>query len=140
MSSLGERTVLAIDPGSRKCGIALVERNDFGKITIVWKGIVATESVVEKAESLFEQSSYTLIVIGGGTSSRKTIESIKGAMPSIGVLVIDEKNTTMNARERYWIDNPRKGWRKLLPASMQNPPVDVDDYVAVILAERVLST
>ncbi len=140
MSSLGERTVLAVDPGSRKCGVALVERQEDGKINVIWKGITRTEKVAERVIELQSEGSFTLIVVGGGTTSRQTVEAIKQLLPSIGVLVVDEKDTTMNARERYWIDHPRRGWRRLLPASMQTPPVDVDDYVAVILAERVLST
>jgi hypothetical protein len=59
-------------------------------------------------------------------------------MPSMGILVVDEKNTTLQARERYWEHNPRRGWRRFLPSTLQVPPADVDDFVALILAERVL--
>ena len=34
--------------------------------------------------------------------------------------------------------NPPRGWRRLLPVSMQMPPEPYDDYVAVILAQRFL--
>ncbi|HKM17981.1 MAG TPA: pre-16S rRNA-processing nuclease YqgF, partial [Limnochordia bacterium] len=34
--------------------------------------------------------------------------------------------------------HPPRGWRRLLPVSLQTPPVPIDDYVAVILAQRYL--
>lgn len=141
MSTLGEKTILAVDPGTRKCGMAVVHRNSNGGFDILWKGIVEASKVGSEATN--QVGSYkelSLVVVGGGTASRPIVESLRAAMPSIGILVVDEKDTTMNARERYWEHNPRRGWRRFLPATMQTPPVPVDDYVAVILAERVLST
>jgi hypothetical protein len=56
----------------------------------------------------------------------------------MAILVVDEKDTTLQARERFWEHNRRRGWRRILPATLQVPPSPVDDYVAMILAERVL--
>jgi hypothetical protein len=67
------------------------------------------------------------------------IQEIAEAMPSASVLLVDERETTLQARERYWEHNPRRGWRRLLPSSLQTPPEPVDDFVALILAERVLA-
>jgi hypothetical protein len=54
------------------------------------------------------------------------------------VLVRDEYRTTELAKGEYWKANPPKGWRRLIPVTMQVPPVPVDDFVAVILARRFL--
>jgi hypothetical protein len=66
------------------------------------------------------------------------VSRIREYLPSMGILVVDEKDTTFQARERYWEYHPRRGWRRLLPSTLQVPPDPVDDYVALILAERVL--
>lgn len=137
---LGEKTLLAIDPGSSKCGFALVHRNESDAIELVRHEIVTTENVAERATELHTEHAFTLIVVGNGTRSRSIVESLRDAMPSIGILVVDERETTMQARERYWEHNPRRGWRKFLPATLQTPPVAIDDYAALILAERVLSS
>lgn len=137
---LGEKTLLAIDPGSSKCGFALVHRDESDQIHLNWHEIVPTEKAAERATELHTEHQFTLIVVGNGTRSRNIVESLRAEMPSIGILVVDEKDTTMEARERYWEYNPRKGWRKFLPATMQTPPVHIDDYAALILAERVLSS
>ena len=52
------------------------------------------------------------------------------------VKIVDEKNTTLEARKLYWKKNPPSGWRRLLPISMQVPPVPVDDIAAEVLANK----
>jgi hypothetical protein len=81
---------------------------------------------------------FGLIIVGGGTNSRQIVSEIRDRHAGVGILVVDEKDTTMQARERYWVHNPRRGWRRILPSTLQVPPDPVDDFVALILAERVL--
>lgn len=137
---LGEKTLLAIDPGSTKCGFALVHRDESDHIHLQWHDIIPSEQAAERATALQLEHQFTLIVVGNGTRSRSIVEALRESMASIGILVVDERETTMQARERYWEYNPRRGWRKFLPATMQVPPVPIDDYAALILAERVLSS
>ena len=61
-----------------------------------------------------------------------------GEVPALEILVRDEYRTTEMAKGEYWKANPPKGWRRLLPVTMQVPPVPVDDFVAVILGRRYL--
>lgn len=132
------RTVLAIDPGSSKCGLALVRREENGKLKLLWRTISPTEGLVDSLGVAKKTEPYSLVIVGSGTKSRTIVELIRGAMPSMGILVVDEKDTTLQARERYWEHNRRRGWRRFLPSTMQMPPEPVDDFVALILAERVL--
>ena len=53
--------------------------------------------------------------------------------------MVDEYNTTQLAKGEYWKANPPRGLKKLIPITMQVPPVPVDDYVAVILARRYIA-
>ena len=138
MSQLGEKTVLAIDPGSSKCGMAVVHRSPSGRMTPVWRAVVATNDLTDKVKKVLDEHTFTMIIVGSGTKSKEIVNGIREAMPSIGILVVDERDTTIKARERYWEHNPRRGWRRLLPATLQSPPEPVDDFVALILAERVL--
>lgn len=135
---MSERTVLAIDPGTSKCGMALVHRDGDGKLQLLWHEVAPTEQLVERVAAAEEVSTFHQIIVGGGTSSRQAVSQVRDKMPSMGILVIDETGTSLQARERYWEHNPRRGWRRLLPATLQVPPEPVDDFVAFILAERVL--
>lgn len=133
-----EKTVLAIDPGTQKCGMAVVQRGTDAKLKMLWHGVVPTGAIVPKLHEAYAAAGYHLIIVGGGTHSREVVAAIREHLPSMGILVVDEKDTTYQARERYWEHNPRRGWRRLLPSTLQVPPNPVDDYVALILAERVL--
>jgi RNase H-fold protein (predicted Holliday junction resolvase) len=132
------QTVLAIDPGSSKCGMALVRQNPEHSLDILWRKISPRGQVLASIDEAAAEGTFQTVVIGSGTTSRELIEQIRDARPDLGLLVIDEKDTTLQARERYWENTPRSGWRRLVPASLQVPPEPVDDFVALILAERVL--
>lgn len=128
---------LAIDPGSSKCGMALVEREN-DSLKVIWRGIVPTEQLADRVAELLESHPFRLVIVGNGTKSQAAVHAIRERLPSMGVLVIDERDTTLQARERYWSTKGRRGWRRLLPATLQVPPEPFDDFVALILAERVL--
>lgn len=134
-----ERTVLAIDPGSSKCGMALVRRNPEGEIYLLWRAISPRDQVIARMAEAQGVHPYSLVVVGKGTTSKSLVSDVREAYPSSAILLVDETDTTTQARERYWEHNPRKGWRKLLPSTLQVPPEPVDDFVALILAERVLA-
>ncbi|MCW5937174.1 MAG: hypothetical protein KIT11_07705 [Fimbriimonadaceae bacterium] len=139
MKETSEKTVLAVDPGSSKCGLALVRRAKNGKIELLWRAIAPVENLCRHAKEAAEVSPYSMIVVGSGTRSRNIVENLRDELPAVGILIVDERDTTLKARERYWEHNPRRGWRKIVPATLQSPPEPVDDFVALILAERVLS-
>lgn len=133
-----EKTVLAIDPGTSKFGMALVRRDDQKRLVLLWRVVGSCRQLIEQMDEAKGVAPYELVIVGGGTESRRTVATIREHVPGAAILVVDERDTTMQARERYWLHNPRRGWRRLLPATLQVPPAPVDDFVALILAERVL--
>jgi RNase H-fold protein (predicted Holliday junction resolvase) len=135
---MNEKTVLAIDPGTKKCGMAIVQRLSEEKVRLLWRSVAPTDKIVPKLHEAYAAAPYNLIIVGGGTHSKEVVSQIRAHLPSMGILVVDEKDTSFQARERYWEHNPRRGWRRILPSTLQVPPDPVDDFVAMILAERVL--
>lgn len=132
------KTVLAVDPGSSKCGFALVRREADGELTLLWRGVYSKDELAKRLDEASAVEPFHMVIVGSGTRSRDVVNGIRAAHPSIGVLVVDEKDTTLQARERYWEHNKRRGLKRLLPSTMFVPPEPVDDFVALILAERVL--
>lgn len=130
-------TALAIDPGSSKCGVALVEREG-EHLRVVARSIVPTEELGEAIEKALAERAFRMIIVGDGTRSQAVVAAIRERFPSMGILVVDEKDTTLQARERYWEHHRRRGWRRIVPSTLQLPPEPFDDFVALILAERVL--
>lgn len=127
-------SIMAVDPGRDKCGMAVLSAQG----EILWRQVVETASLPELARKRFEEYQPKLLVLGNGTTSKAAEARLKETFPELEVRVVDEYRTTEEAKKLYWQVNPPKGWRKLLPLSMQVPPEPVDDLVAVILAQREL--
>ncbi len=136
---MSDKTVLAIDPGSVKCGMAVVRRDADGELHLLWRGISSREELAGSLLRAAAANPFSLVIVGSGTKSKSIVHEVREQMPSMGILVVDEKDTSLQARERYWEHFPRRGLRRLLPATLQVPPQPVDDFVALILAERVLA-
>ncbi len=131
------KKVLAIDPGSGKCGIAVVQGQN--KTTeILERAVTDIKQLPEKLKTLCNAHRFDFAVVGNGTNTKQVQEILRSVNPGLSMLLVDEKDTTIRAREKYWEHTPRRGWRRFLPSSLQVPPVAYDDYVAVILAERAL--
>ncbi len=130
--------LLGIDPGRLKSGLAII--NSDGQI--LWRAIIAPDSLEERLPALLDEREISRIALGDSTASegaRAQIERVLGARESaIELRIVDETGSTLEARELYWQDNPRRGWRRLLPLSLQEPPEPIDDYAAAVVARRGL--
>ena len=127
--------LLGFDPGREKCGIAALTAD---------RGVLCHE-VVPSAEAIAVLAAWlgtygaATIVLGDRTSSsawRQRIEEELTPMPQI--VLVDEHNTTLLARDRYWQMYPPRGLQRLIPHGMRQPPRPLDDIAAILLAERYL--
>lgn len=125
--------VLGIDPGREKCGLAVVSVD-----SVIFQEVVAREEFIAVVKQLAKEYNVDMVVLGDGTGSRVFFEELQEQLPLLKVVTIDEQHSTEEARVKYWSDHPPRGWRSLLPTTMQLPPEPYDDYVAVILAQRYL--
>lgn len=132
------KTVLALDPGFSKIGMALVRRTGPKDVELLWRCIAPPDELSSRLDQCRAVAAYSLILVGSGTRSKELVAQVRELEPGMGLLVVDEKNTTQAARERYWEHHPRRWWQRLMPASLSVPSEDVDDFAALVLAERVL--
>ena len=129
------QVVIAIDPGKDKCGIAVVHKEE----GVLFKQVISTRELNSMVEQLVVNYKSIHVLIGDRTTSQETkkkLEQLIFTGKTIEVILVDEHRSTDQARERYWREHPPRGIMKLIPTTMQVPPRPVDDYVAVILAER----
>lgn len=124
--------VLAVDPGREKCGVALLAPDG----VVLIQRVVPTGQLADMIGALAAEHEPT-VIMGNGTTSAAAKERVE--MLGCSVLLVDEYRTTDAAKEAYWTANPPRGWRRLVPRGMLVPPVPVDDFVAVILAQRFLA-
>jgi RNase H-fold protein (predicted Holliday junction resolvase) len=129
-------SILAVDPGRDKCGVAALSSNG----TVLYRQVTETALLPAIIRNLKGEYGADILVIGNGTTSGVAQRRIKAECPELQLVEVDEYFTTQLARREYWRVNPPRGWRRLLPTSMQVPPEPVDDFVAVILARRYLDS
>lgn len=124
--------VLGVDPGTRKCGFALVGSPGAEPLEL---GIVATGDLPGKVADLQARFPIRAIALGGGTHTTGVAALLAGS--GIPIAVVDERATTLLARSRYFAAHPPRGWRRLVPRGMLLPPGPIDDFAAVLIAERL---
>ena len=129
-----EAVVIAIDPGRDKCGVAVVAADG----VVLERAIVATSELGHAVATLVARHHATAVVLGARTGSREVRAAVAAAAPELPVHEIDEHMTTLLARRRYWRETPPRGLWRLIPEGLRVPPEPVDDWAAVIIAERYL--
>ena len=120
------RWIAAFDPG-RNVGHALVDgEGRLHRREVLALGDVATLELPAGAE----------VVIGGGTGRRVLREALRarGFTPH----EVDERDTSLHARELWRHAVPPRGLARLLPPGLRSPPGPIDDYAAWAIALRYL--
>ena len=124
--------VLAVDPGMEKCGVAVC-----GPEGVVARRVIAVDQLRDLAGQWIQAHGVERVIVGDGTGSKQVFDKIQGL--HIPIRSVTERGSTLAARLRYFRDHPPRGWRRLLPLSLQVPPEPYDDYAAEVLGERYLA-
>ena len=131
----GELMILGIDPGREKCGLAIMDYEE----QVLVQEVLSTTELIKRINSLAVEYTLDNLVIGDGTLAEEIVHNLESQLNfEIEIITVDESYSTLEARKLYWQQNSRRGWRKLLPTSLQTPPVEIDDYAAIILIKRFL--
>jgi RNase H-fold protein (predicted Holliday junction resolvase) len=128
--------ILGFDPGKDKCGIAVMGRDK----NVSYHQVVPSDAAVSTIQSLCKQFPIQLLVMGDQTTSKSWKQKLTQSLsPFIKIVQIDERYSSLEARERYWQMYPATGLSRLIPEGMRTPPRPVDDIVAIVLIERYLN-
>jgi RNase H-fold protein (predicted Holliday junction resolvase) len=128
--------ILGFDPGKDKCGVAVmgVDRQ------LHYHEVVLSENAIASIEELRQRFPISLLVMGDQTTSKRWKQQLQSELSEeMNIVLIDERYSTLEARDRYWQMYPPQGLTKLLPQGMRQPPRPIDDIVAILLIERYLS-
>jgi|SRR5690625_396045 len=105
---------------------------------------------------------FTDVLHGGGVGLHNALRTGAFAFPAAPIVVVDgtghqeitavlaqhgytytlmnEKNSSREARELYYQLFPPRGWLRLVPRGMLPVPPGLDAFAAVIIAQRYLQT
>jgi len=124
--------IAALDPGRNKCGLV---RTDAQRSQIVAAQVLPPQAALARLRQWQAEAPVGLLLLGAGTGSAPWRAHLKGL---VDFELVEEGGTTLAARRRYWQLAPARGWRRLLPQGLRQPPRDWDDVVAQVLLERWL--
>ena len=132
---MNNQYILGLDPGRGKCGVAVM--ND--RQEVIYHQVIDSAQAIADLTQLSQQYHLDLIVMGDGTTSKNWRQQIESDLTTVTVVTVNETNSTLEARDRYWIMYPPKGLQRIIPQGLRVPPRPVDDIVAIILIERYLN-
>ena len=128
--------VLGFDPGRDKCGIAVMGLDR----QLYYHKVILAEEAIANIEVQLQKFTVSLIVMGDQTTAKKWKQQLNQELSKPrNIILVDERYSTLEARDRYWEMYPPQGIIKLLPKGMRQPPRAIDDIVAVLLIERYLN-
>ncbi len=138
---------LGFDPGRDKTGFAFVNfdgelllsgifpSNETEKFFDDFTPYIVERKIDFSAEEIISQVKF--IAVGNGTTSRIFTEKLR-TITGHEIITVDEKNTTIEARNIYWKIHRPGIFLRFLPEGMRVPPRVVDDLAAFAVALRGL--
>jgi RNase H-fold protein (predicted Holliday junction resolvase) len=129
--------ILGFDPGRDKCGLAVMGLDR----QLHYHQVVPAALAVVTIDKLRQKYPISILVMGDQTTAKRWKKQLLEDLgePSLSIVLVDERYSSLEARQRYWQMYPPKGLIKLIPKGMRQPPRPIDDIVAILLIERYLS-
>ena len=122
--------IISIDPGKCKCGLVLVDLN---QKKIDQAIVLSTEFLPEYVKNLSSFENISKVLIGNGTTSKQIIEKLKFIKEDL--IIVEEKNSTLRAKKRYFELFPIRGLKILLPREIFIMNKNMDAVSALIILE-----
>jgi hypothetical protein len=129
---VSEGTLLGVDPGTAKCGLAVLDEQG----AVRERAVVTLEDLPVALGELSRRYALAQVALGNRTGSGPVEEILRSALPGARVTRVVEHRSTEEARRLFWQYQPPRGWRRLVPRAMLVPPGPLDAYAAEVLARR----
>jgi RNase H-fold protein (predicted Holliday junction resolvase) len=128
--------ILGFDPGRDKCGLAVIGLDR----QLYYHQVIPAREAIATIEALRQKFPISLLVMGDQTTAKRWKQQLEQQLSEpLSIIMVDERYSSLEARDRYWQMYPPTGFWKLLPQSLRPPPRPVDDIVAILLLERYLN-
>ena len=126
--------LLGFDPGRDKCGLAVMGRQR----ELYYHQVILADNAIATIVALRQQLPISLLVMGNQTTAKQWKQQLEAELSPLPIVFVDERYSSLEARDRYWQMYPPQGLSRLLPNSFRTPPRPWDDIVAILLIERYL--
>ena len=124
---------LVFDPGKDKCGLLLA---DIKRKNIIKAEIISKDFVINKLSNWYLNFCFHTILIGDGTYHKYWMKEISSLnLTNLQVIIVDERNTTRRAKDKYHSLYPLRGILKLVPKDFFIINKNLDSIAALIMLE-----
>ncbi|MGB5963687.1 MAG: pre-16S rRNA-processing nuclease YqgF [Coleofasciculaceae cyanobacterium] len=127
--------ILGFDPGRDKCGLAVMDKRQ----QLLYHQVVQSADALATMQNLCQQFAVEIVVMGDQTTAKSWKQKIEQLNLALPIFMVDERYSSLEARDRYWQMYPPKGLDRLIPKGLREPPRPIDDLVAILLIERYLA-
>ena len=124
---------ISIDPGKYKCGLLFA---DFKSKIVLKALVIESRYLVQQIKSCIGTDNNIKVLIGNGTTSNYHVKSL-GFLEN-NLTIVEEKNTTFRAKERYFEIFPIKGIKRFLPRDVFLQNINLDAISALVILEDYL--
>ena len=121
---------VAIDPGVSKCGIVVA---DIKNQKVCRAQVIQSKNLITVAEKIYKSENKPQFLIGNGTSSQKYVNDLCELVPNL--LIVEEKNSTFRAKQRYFEIFPLRGFKSYLPREIFILNKNLDALAALVIME-----
>lgn len=126
---------IGLDPGYSKCGLACSDANrQYLDLCL----ICTPHACWRRLQDWWLERQPAYLYLGDGTCSARWRLALLTWWPAQDLQLVSEFHTSLEARERYWQLHEPRGWQRLLPEGLREPPRPVDDLAALVILERGL--
>ena len=122
--------VIAIDPGISKCGLIVA---DIKQKKVYEALVINSHLLLEYVKKKYQNEKNLQFLIGNGTSSKNYIRDLNKIVPN--VIIVEEKNSTYRAKQRYFEIFPLLGIKSFLPREIFILNKNLDALAALIIME-----
>ncbi|MBC1258913.1 pre-16S rRNA-processing nuclease YqgF, partial [Trichormus variabilis] len=108
--------ILGFDPGKDKCGLAVMGLDR----QLYYHQVVAAADAIAIINTLRQQFPISMLVMGNQTTAKRWKQQLQQELAeALNIVLVDERYSTLEARDRYWQMYPPQGLIKLLPHGMR---------------------
>lgn len=101
--------------------------------------IVGANEAIATLQTIYQRFPVSLMIMGDQTTAQEWRKKLEENLSTdTRIILVDERYTSLEARDRYWQMYPPRGLNQIIPKGMRTPPRPVDDIVAILLIERYL--
>jgi RNase H-fold protein (predicted Holliday junction resolvase) len=131
---VGEGRYVGIDPGTSKCGYAVLSSGG-DRLALE---VIPADQLPERVAADID-AGVNVVCVGDATRSNSVMMLLRARWPTLRIALVDERNTSLQARRRYYEDHPPRGILRLVPRGLLVPKVALDGYAALLIIERYLA-